>query len=243
MRQITAKEKSDARKKFSGYKKEQQKLVRKAEVVDSRLMERFRRVWDRYQWSNPQVGTDGALREVRRAMKAVGNERFSAEEIMLLSTMISEFSNIGTSGSKEGIILSAMINSGSEASFKLSLEGMKFVDDLLVRNLKNVDVEAGRIGCIGNQMKNGRVTVKANQIHDIAMESGEMRVMCPSVENIIDLRGGTIAVEGDVNAIAQCNGGSIHVSGEINNIVLPVRVAIFRNGKLVRHGQRGIEWL
>lgn len=224
---------SDAKRKFSGYKKEGSKPIRAAHVVESRLIAKFRKIWKRYEWDYlaPEVSMHRAyLREHKKACEAIGTRVFSAPEIGLFPYVIQEVAGTYVNRSKEGILLSAMINSSRDQDFELDVTSLNNIENLLLYNIKNVRLKASTIVSLGSEMKAGRVLVEADLVTWIHMKKGEMRVD-GKVARIDSLEtDGKITVEGDIDNVAWCHGGEIRASGKIGRVEGSKGCLVYENG-------------
>ncbi len=251
--------------RFKGYKPEDEKLVRKVEVVEDKTLKRLKAAWKELQFGVGS-GDDGYV----NAVALVKPLNYSASDVEKFSIALAEFQDEKSFGEKAGIFLSALINNGNEQDYVVHTNHLSVAIDYLgVLNRKNITVEGDAGKSAGEGMKGGSITVKGNAGACVGeeMEGGSVSVIGNTGMFIGNrMNGGSITVHGNVGVHAgsamkkgsitvggnagdyagqMMKGGSIKVNGsagwDLGEFMEGGSIAVNGNTSRVGHGMKGGE--
>jgi formylmethanofuran dehydrogenase subunit C len=184
--------------RFDKYKPEEEKVVRKIEVVENRALGRLKKAWDACDYD---YDVD---RFYARALHAVKRMAYSAKDVENFSTALSAFQEEAGFSGKVGVFLSALINGGKGRDYVVHTSHLSMpVGYLGFRNTKNITVWGDIQHYTGYEMKSGSITINGNVKFYIGR----------------DMKGGSITVSGNAEAFAgyDMRRGSITVKGDIGD--------------------------
>lgn len=205
---------SAASKRFSRYKREEQRQEREACVRQGRRFESLLAAWKSYKQEQGVYRYRSALRLVRY----LGH---SSEDVEAFSLMMGSFRSEEGFSEKAGQFLSALINSGRDMDYTVHTRHLEDrIDGLGKHNRKSILVDGDLGKGIGCQMEKGKVRVEGSV--DIwvgeCMSGGEI-IVDGDVHYDVGkfMRGGTIRVKGDAKEVgSHMAGGSISIDGHAN---------------------------
>jgi hypothetical protein len=209
--------------RFGRYKPEEEKAVRKAEVVEDETLKQMKKAWKKFKFDHTTV-----YQMYAAALRAIKPLRCSAADVAKFSIALSEFqwdkieSTFGYGfDMKAGVFLSALINKGADSDYVIHTSHFAGKIWLLGSfNTKNIIVDGDVGACCGELMGRGSITVK-----------GDAGDWCG-----VQMKGGSIMVKGSVGDKCgqEMKGGKIVVEGEIAGIGEDiVHGRIYHKGKLV----------
>jgi hypothetical protein len=182
--------------RFSKYKPEEEKAVRKAEVVEDETLKQLKTIWrkarhDYYvDWGGPYWHISDMLKRLD----------YSASDVEKFSLILAEFQGQKHFYEKAGLFLSALINNGKDSDYVIHTLHLSVRIALLgYENTKNITVNGDLDHDVGLVMQSGSITVNGN----VGDSCGNM------------MRGGTITIEGDAGREvgSKMVRGSIYLNG------------------------------
>jgi hypothetical protein len=222
--------------RFSKYKPEEEKTVRKADFVEDEALKKMRAVWKAFNFTN-SVAVDNAVLLDLFMLKGL---EYSAKDVENFSLALAEFQDENAFRDKASVFLSTLINNGKDTDYVIRTSHLgKPLHFLGCDNTKNITIE-GDVGiCCGLEMNSGSITVNGNtgDYCGSHMQGGSITVEGDAGDFCgFDMQGGTITVKGDAGGWCGdgMKGGEIHVEGEIGNISSESEHGkIFHKGKLI----------
>jgi formylmethanofuran dehydrogenase subunit C len=181
--------------KFGKYRPEEEKAVRKVEVVEDETLKTLIAAWKAYPFA-PVAG-----KTYEHALETVKPLEYSASDVESFSIMLAEFQNEKDFTIRAGLFLSALINQGKDRDYVIRTAHLEVpLDYICYQNTKNITVKGDAGDWCGGDMKGGSITVNGNAG---ARVGGYMK-------------DGAITVKGNSGAIAgeRMEGGSITVNGD-----------------------------
>lgn len=240
MRQITAAAvKTDARKKFSAYKKETAKIPRIIEVKENPVLGQLKDILEFWELDVRLYYTSDGTKAYEQACELVKNTRCSAGDIERFSIALAESSNEENDSDKRGFFLSALISASEGMDFVIHTIHLPEINYLGFKNEKNIVINGSAGSSVGKYMKEGKIVVKGNsgRLTGQHMESGIITIEGDAGYAVGDyMKGGTIVVKGDTghNVGYFMEGGEIHTEGACRSISKYVKGGkIYHKGKLV----------
>ena len=121
MRQRTSRpEKTDARKKFQKYKKEETAVTRPMQATKPSVM-KLLEAWRDFDFHDDGGWIDANLAAgYEKALEAVKDLRYSAEDVEIFSRMLAD---IRTPNTDAGLFLTALVNSGPDSGYTVHAHG------------------------------------------------------------------------------------------------------------------------
>lgn len=243
MIQLQRQPRTDARKKFRGYKTEKPTGFRKAEVREDSVYQELCGIWTRVPYFNDVQFSYEAC------VEAIGSFRCSAEDITKFTINFPEPESSGIVNTidyqiKEGVFLTALMNLGNNSdhelfvgNFHLPPSGIGHLTDrnIIVHgdvwNLLGSQMRGGSIvvygnasGCTGQYMKGGKIIVHGNTNSPVGyeMRGGEIEINGKAELALGHyMKGGRIIINGDYHPVfpiypaQNMDGGEIHINGNI----------------------------
>ncbi|NYZ74131.1 hypothetical protein H0O00_03235 [Candidatus Micrarchaeota archaeon] len=203
--------------RFSRYKPEEEKAVRKVEVVEDETLKRLKEAWK-------SCGVI-KLEDYNKLHETVKKLRHSAKDVERFSLALAEFQGEERFPESAGLFLSALINSCRSRKFVIHTHHLaKPVHHLGFGNTKSIAVKGDAGAAVGFYMQNGTITVEgdAGGWTGSCMAGGSIVVKWNAGDFCGDrMAGGTIIVLGNVGAKSghKMEGGSISVKGNAGEIV------------------------
>ena len=186
--------------KFSKYKPEEEKAVRKVEVVEDEMLKKIKEAWKAFQYNSnemPEIAYD-------KAAALAEPLRCSTSDVEKFSIALVQFQDENGFSRKAGLFLSALINNGKDQDYVIHTRHLTVpIIDIGERNTKNLVIDGDIRYGVGERMKSGKIILKGNTWDNVGS----------------DMEGGEIIVEGDAAAAADgtgpyMKGGSILVKGD-----------------------------
>jgi hypothetical protein len=211
--------------RFSRFKKEDEKAIRKTDVSEDQVLAQMKQVWKAHDI--PEI--PGAL-ETELYYELISNlslPDYSSDDVEKLSLALAEFQNEKWFSYKAGIFLSALINKGKEKDYTIHTQHLEPpIYYLGYRNRKNIIVEGDVGDHLGDSMKCGTIRVRGNGGTSVGnfMEGGLIIVEGNVKGNIgYSLEGGRIIVEGNASGCVGngMNAGTITIKGLVNGDIGP----------------------
>ncbi|MDD5172510.1 MAG: hypothetical protein PHF60_05760, partial [Candidatus ainarchaeum sp.] len=182
-------------KGFRGYKPEEEKGVRKAEVVEDEALKKLKAAWKACHYS---CGEHGTYRMMHEAVKTL---KYSAKDIENVSVALAEFQNEVRFSEKAGLFLSALVNNGEDSEFVIhTAHFARPIGYLGYQNTKNITVDGDVGEMLGDRMDGGSIFVRGNASYYV----GWM------------MKSGIITVGGNASHAVGTgmDGGEIHLNGD-----------------------------
>jgi formylmethanofuran dehydrogenase subunit C len=207
--------------KFKRYAPENEKAVRKTEVVEDETLKQLKAAW---KACNVVSGarTDYLYAKMR---ETVGMLEYSAKDVENISLVLAEFQNEERFSEEAGIFLSALIDGGREDAFVIHAshfaEPVRFI---AYENKKKVTVKGDTGSLLGGHMQDGSIILEGNADKYVGyhMTGGSITVEGDADENAGDsMAGGYITIKGNAGSSVgnRMTGGSIIVEGDAGNDV------------------------
>lgn len=233
-----------ASKKFSRYKKEDEKAVRKTDVRQDKVLEQLKRAFKAINIFD-ELAKDGDIRlsdayEAISTASVVTSLRCSSKDIEKFSLVLVEFQRERWFSDKAGLFLSALINNGDDNDYMIHTANLEWsVGNLGYKNTKNIVVRGDVGDNIGESMGGGTITVEGDACNFVGywMEGGDIRIR-GNVDEMAGwlMKGGTITVEGDAGISVGYGmfGGVIHLEGGYSDIGDRIKGGkIYHKGELI----------
>jgi hypothetical protein len=184
--------------KFGRYKPEEEKAVRKVEVVEDETLKQLKAAWKAFAYEND------SQKAYENALTLVEPLKYSASDVKKFSIALAEFQNEDEFTDKTGLFLSALINKGDDSDYVVHTAHLPVpLHSIGHRNTKNITVKGDVGGLCGWLMQSGSIIVEGNA----GFQCG------------LDMADGSITVLGDAgNALGSIKGGRILVEGDAGNI-------------------------
>jgi glutamate synthase domain-containing protein 3 len=203
--------------RFGRYKPEEEKTVRKAEVVEDEMLKRLKIAWKVCSY------TGNAVKDYPKMLETVKKLRHSAKDVERFSLALAEFQGEERFSESAGLFLSALINSCRSRKFVIHTHHLaKPIHHLGFANTKSIAVKGDAGRDVGPYMKNGTITVEGNAGVGVGehMEGGTITVKGNADEDVgLAMEGGAIIVEGNAGDEVGwgMKGGIITVKGDASN--------------------------
>ncbi|NYZ74129.1 hypothetical protein H0O00_03225 [Candidatus Micrarchaeota archaeon] len=240
--------------RFGRYKPEEEKPVRKVEVVKDETLKKMKKAWKSFRYTRLRSG-DSYL----NALASIERLEYSASDIKNFSIAIAEFQDEKDFSEKAGFFLSALINNGKDQDYIIHTKHLAVpLDSIGCENTKNITVEGNAGDNAGDGMRGGIITVNGNAHYGAgnSMIGGTITVNGDAGEHVgiwmiggaivanknagdnvgYEMRGGVITVMGDASCDVgyRMEGGRIYVWGEIGGISHERKHGkIYHKGKLI----------
>jgi hypothetical protein len=230
-----------ARKRFSGYKPEQKRATREAEVKESEALRQMKEAWVSCLPLLPDIPllvSDDKYNEIYHVVKTL---RFTTRDVEEFILALEGFQHRERFSTKAGVFLSALINVGEESNYVIHTQHLEEpLDCLGYRNEKNIYVKGDAGDGFGLYMRGGIIVVDGYGGNGIGhgMENGRITVNGDAGHYVgVDMKGGDIVVNGSVKVgIGQTmEGGSITIGGEAEREL----GQFMRDGSIVIRGDAG----
>lgn len=216
-------------KGFRGYKPEEEKAVRKVEVVEDKTLGQMKAAWGLVSYDGSGFGQ--CYEDALAAVKLL-NYSTSDVENFSLALAVAQFQDEERFGGKAGLFLSALINNGKDTDYIIHTVHLTLpLYRIGYKNTKNIIVNGDAGIIIGSSMEGGSITVNGNAGNRVGNS----------------MKGGTITVKGDAGAEVGCsmNGGIVTVEGNAGEAVgnymksgeIRIGGEIESISKLMRHGK------
>jgi hypothetical protein len=229
--------------RFTKYKPEEEKAVRKGEVVEDETLKRLKGAWRKV--IIPEEESTPAEKIYEMIENALRGVEYTAKDVETFSILLADFQGENDSSSnagpflgesrflsKAGLFLSALINNGTERKYTLNTAHLEIpLSHIGFRNTKAIDV-IGDVGYVcGEEMESGWIFVTGNAGVGLGQS----------------MKGGTITVCGDAwhGVGASMEDGTIEVGGSMGSIGYHIRQgSIYHRGKLVlcKSASEGYGW-
>jgi hypothetical protein len=242
--------------RFGRYKPEEEKTVRKAEVVEDETLKKMKDAW---KAANAAVERNLFSDFYDAAIMFVHGMEYGVRDVEKFSLAMVEFEHEERFYQKAGVFLGALINEGKDEDYIIHSSHLACgIDHLGYRNTKNITVQGSAGDYCGNGMEGGSITVEGDTGGGCGydMEGGSVIVKGNTDDTCgYQMKGGSITVNGDagercghemeggsviVNGDAghACGslmkGGEIHINGEISTIRGDTKLGkIFHQGELI----------
>ncbi len=227
--------------KFSKYKPESERTVRKVEVIEDETLRQLKEAWKGMPFKNRIPSVDDYLDEYYDIEKIVRQISYSSRDVGAFSIALAEFRDEKCFRHKAGFFLSALINKGSDSEYVIfAAHGIAPPKYLGCKNKKHVIVRGDVGDCCGECMEAGSITVDGNvggfcgshMKGGSITVNGNAKMQCGNF-----MKGGTIFLNGDARDIMIGNfmeGGEIHINGDYESISDEFEHGkIFHKGKLI----------
>ncbi|NYZ74491.1 hypothetical protein H0O00_05080 [Candidatus Micrarchaeota archaeon] len=230
--------------RFSRYKPETERAVRKVEVVEDKTLKKMKDAWK----SCGYVYSDKYYPEMLETVKKL---EYSAKDVEKFSIALAEFRGERASAHEFGIVLgfvhkagfflSALMNNCKDSEFVVHTNHLaKPIIYLGYRNTKNIIVNGNVGDYLGEYMEGGTITVEgtAGDRVGCSMEGGTIIVKGNAGDEVgYAMEGGTITVKGNAgdDVGERMNGGEIHLNGGYNGRAGFKHGKIFHKGKLIEN--------
>ena len=169
--------------KFGKYKPEEEKVVRKVEVIEDKTLKQLKTAWKEFKYD--ENSKDPTNYEC--AMKATKALKCSASDVEKFSLAMMEFQGAKSVSYKTGLFLSALINNGKENDYVIHTTHLDARIALIGhRNTKNITVEGDAGMWCGFEMEGGSIIVR-----------GDAGNWCGYL-----MKGGSIHVDGEIGRIS-----------------------------------------
>ncbi|MDD5171999.1 MAG: hypothetical protein PHF60_03095 [Candidatus ainarchaeum sp.] len=229
-------------KGFKGYKSMKEEPVRKVKVVEDETLKQLKKAFGSLVYDLRYVNHDKLYKSACQHVKRL---KYRAADVAKFSlVLVSLQEDEATFGTRAGIFLSALINSGTDTDYIIHTNQLTMtLQHLGHGNTKNIIVEgyAGRF--VGWNMKGGSITVNgdAGMGAGFVMKGGFLTVNGNTGSWAgRGMQGGVITVKGDAtgndrltiigNAGDEMQGGVIRVEGEIGTVGKVEHGKIFHKG-------------
>jgi len=211
-----------ARRKFGGYKREEPKVIRKADVAVRKdpVIEQLKRVWKAHPLESINILLLGSSYH-EEVSASIRSQHYSAKDVEHFSLLLFEFDHEKNFSEKAGIFLTALVENGREEDFVIHTSTLgQLVNHLGKGNTKNILVKGDVGSHTATEMKKGKITIEGDE-HGYAglrMEGGLIEILGNAGEVIgWDMRNGMIIVHGNAeyNTGNEMGGGEIIVYGDV----------------------------
>ena len=245
-RKIRVKPVVAASSKFSRYKPEEEKEVRKVSVAKDQVLEQLIAAWKKTDYDD----TDRPYDVYKKASKQIKRISYSAKDVEKFSVALVEFQDEERFYEKAGLFLSALINKGKDTEYVIHTQHLsQEVHNLGYLNTKNLVVNGDAGPEAGAHMKKGNLTVNGNAGDWMGevMKGGTITVNGNAGKGVGKfMRGGSITVNGNANIEVGgwMKDGTITVNGNAGDDVgcaMEDGIITVKGdaGKLVGDGMRG----
>lgn len=206
-----------ASKKFSRYKKEEEKTVRKPDVKEDKALGQLKKAWRAYKTRSTDYG------EVENFLKA-RDLNYSSKDIERFSIALVEFQDEQEFSDKAGLFLSVLINNGKDSDYVIHTRHLAEAIDSIGRdNRKNIIVDGDVGDFAGLNMQSGSITIRGNASDFLGAGMKEGMI---TVEGNVGkclgqmMKGGNITVGGNAGGVLgnQMKGGAITVKGNAGEL-------------------------
>ena len=251
MKQRTAAaEKTDARRKFGNFKKEEAKVIRMPKVKEDKTLAYLAERWKRFNeiigyattenmYSNPQLLVELASEVIRRrsiSSKDIAKFCIFVNGLEEHGDKIWHYSNIG-------IFISGMTEQGQGRTYEIPAHLLDYSVALGCRNRKNLIVR-GNAQDIGTKMEGGSITLYGNvYVVGSGLRGGKIIVNgnVARYDSPIGYKmtGGIIIVNGDTKKeVDYMRGGEVHLNGKWKGDREKVLVGLHNDaGKIYHNGE------
>ena len=204
---------------FGKYKRETPHEVRAPDVKEDVVLKELRNIWNKFAY-----GQDNEDAAYVRVLGLIGNLSVSAKDVEKFVIALIEFQDEKWFAQKTGLLLSALINTGSEENYTVDSRYLikppndATIYDLGFRNVKNIIIYGNDVTRIGHKMERGTIIVRGDASAFAALE---MQGGIIIVEGYGDygsgsnMHGGELIIKGDAGPYigGSMTGGRIHVYG------------------------------
>lgn len=213
-----------ASKKFSRYKKEEEKMVKRFEATKNEVVEQLKGLWGACRYS---VGYDDAFHDMVLNLLRDKGPEYSSEDVEMFSIVLAELQDEKLFSHKGGLFLSALVNNGKDSNYVIHTAQLELINYLGFKNIKNLVIKGDVHGWAGGLMEAGSIVVegKAGNLIGFRGKGGTITVE----EDVGDgtgqwLKGGTIIVNGNAGGWVgkDMEGGTIIVKGSVTPLLGPV---------------------
>jgi hypothetical protein len=206
--------------RFSRYKPEEEKAVRKVEVVENETLKKMKEAWNACSYTSYPYDRNPD-REYAKMLEVVKKSEYSAKDIENFTLALAEFQEENRFSGKAGVFLSALINNCKDSELVIrTVHLAKSINFLGYKNTKKITVKGNAGADVGHNMQGGTITVEGNAGSHVGY----------------DMEGGTITVNEDAGGWVGhwMNGGEIRIEGKIESISNSVEHGkIYHKGKLI----------
>ncbi|NYZ74133.1 hypothetical protein H0O00_03245 [Candidatus Micrarchaeota archaeon] len=219
--------------RFSRYRPETEKAVRKVEVVEDETLRQLKEAWKTCSYTGDSNG------DYPEMLKIVKKLRYSAKDVENFSVALAEFRDEKGFSDSAGLFLSALINSGTDSDYVIHTNHWGVPVTIGEYNTKNITVNGDAGNHLGFAMNGGSIIVNGNaRWHPGGLMRGGSIIVNGDAGWYVGLnmRGGSITMNGDAGkgAGAGMRGGEIHIEGSIEEIATDIKHGkIYHKGKLI----------
>ncbi|MDD5171768.1 MAG: hypothetical protein PHF60_01910 [Candidatus ainarchaeum sp.] len=206
-------------KGFKGYKPEEEKVVRKVQVVEDETLKKLKRAF------RIRLDPDEACMDYwKKALDRVRPMRYSAKDVEGFSIALGD-SDMEWFVDEAGLFLSALVNHGKDSDYVIHSAHLDVLPRSLgYENTKNIIVKGDVDEAFGCTMKAGAAIVEGNASDNLGefMEGGSITVKGDAGSDVGRcMKGGTIRVEGNAGDWIgeSMEGGSITVNGDAGGAI------------------------
>jgi formylmethanofuran dehydrogenase subunit C len=204
-------------KRFKGFRPEEEKASRKADVKESEAIRQMKNILGAYLRLPKGDNTRGAM------SKAIKNLRYTAKDVEEFSLVLVEFQDEEDFTNKAGFFLSDLINNGRDSDYVIHTQNLPLPPHYLgFKNCKNITVEGDVGDWVGDRMRNGSIIVKGDAGDRVGdwMKGGSITIEGSAGYGFgFGVTGGRATVEGNAGdgAGEKMEGGSVIVKGSAGN--------------------------
>ncbi|NYZ74268.1 hypothetical protein H0O00_03935 [Candidatus Micrarchaeota archaeon] len=185
--------------RFSRYKPEEEKAVRKVEVVEDETLKKIKEAWKACNYDFDSAHTYAKM------LEAVKKLEYSAKDVENFSIALAEFQDEEMFPDKAGLFFTVLINYGKDSDYVIHTAHLaEPIDYLGYYNTKNITVKGNTRYRVGYGMKGGTIAVEGNagQFVGETMKCGIITVGGNADDNVGEMmEGGTIRVNGNAGKL------------------------------------------
>jgi hypothetical protein len=222
---------TSADKRFKGYKREDEKAIRKPDVKKDAVLQQLKDAWRSFDCRSPYDAIEDADNvdnymgyvedSYFKAWDLVEKIGYSSPDVKRFSLALEEFQGEDGFGYKAGIFLSALINAGKSERYTIVTRHLTEELNLIgFMNIKDVTIE-GNVGTYaGLLMKDGFLIIEGDsgEMTGADLVGGRIVVRQNSKSEVgEDMMDGEIIVLGDVKSIGKIKGGTLVIHGDVEN--------------------------
>jgi formylmethanofuran dehydrogenase subunit C len=223
--------------RFKGYKPEEEKASRKAQVQETEVIRQLKEIWKAYRYDSKTFEGD----YYDMVASSAKHTHYSAEDVQAFSIVLGEFQDEERFSDKVGLFLSALINNGEDDYYTLHTKHLQSsIVFIGFKNVKNITIKGNAGGRIGEQMMGGSIIIEGSveDLVGISMKGGSIHIKENAGQSVgWGMYGGAIIVEGNAGRSVgfQMKGGSITICGDAHDAV----GCNMRNGNITIKGNVG----
>jgi formylmethanofuran dehydrogenase subunit C len=206
-----------AGKRFGRYKTEKERAVRKSDVKEDKTLRQLKDAWRNFVWGKPYSSMD----TYSYILSDIEGINCSSEDVERFNLALAEFQDEDRFPLKAGLFLSALINTGKDAEYRLHTEHIeRRIESLGFMNTKKLVILGPAGSSVGHSMRSGEILVKGDAAERAgdAMRGGKLEIEGNAGRNPGWIMGaGTILVRGNAGRMAGhgMNGGKLEILGDV----------------------------